>query len=282
MATDDPAVTRAKLVPWQGNTLLDAQAIDVAFNPVSLKVALSNQLKTDAGNKGKAQSAAQFVDKSASTLSFDLVFDTSLDYSDVREQTRKIAERFMKPVAPGEPGYSGDGKQPTVPRRLRFQWGKFGFDGLMQSYAETLDYFSPDGVPLRATLSLTLAEDRFQHFSLPGEPPLARTPPQFAPAGGATTVPEADRAAGADPGRDWRATALFNGLETPRFTAGVGVGAGIGVDAGAGVFVPPGPAPSLGGGFTFGASARLGTHLGAAVETPAPAVRAGVSIRFGV
>lgn len=269
MATDDPAVTRAKLVPWQGNTLLDAQALTVAFNPVSLKLALSNQLKTDAGNKGKAQSAAQFVDKSASTLSFDLVFDTSLDYSDVREQTRSIAERFMKPVAPGEPGYQGDGKQPTVPRRLRFQWGRFGFDGLMQSYAETLDYFSPDGVPLRATLSLTLAEDRFQHFSLPGEPPLARTPPQFAPAGGATTVPQAERAAGADPGRDWRATALFNGLETPRFTAG------------AGLFVPPGPAPSLTGGFTFGASARLGTQLGAAVETPAPAVRAGVSIRFG-
>ena len=148
MATDDPAVTRARLVPWQGNTLLDAKAISVAFNPVSLKLALSNQIKADAGNKGKAQSAAQFVDKSASTLSFELIFDTSLDYSDVREQTRRIAELFMKPVAPGEPGYQGDGKQPTVPRRLRFQWGKFGFDGLMQSYAETLDYFSPDGVLL--------------------------------------------------------------------------------------------------------------------------------------
>lgn len=259
MATDDPAVAHARLVPWQGNTLLEAKAISVAFNPVSLKVALSNQLKTESGNKGQSKNAAQFVDKSASTLSFELIFDTSREITDVREQTRKIAELFMKPIAPGEPDYNGDGKQPTVPRRLRFQWGRFGFDGLMQSYAETLDYFSPEGVPLRATLSLTLNEDRFQHFSLPGEPPLARLPPVFAPSGPGSTLADAERSAGKEaPGRDWRSTALFNGIETPRFPGG------------SGVLVPPLAAPSAEAAFSFAASAELGTTLGARV-----------SVRFG-
>lgn len=40
---------------------------------------------------------------------------------------------------------------------VRFQWGSVGFDGRIESIAETLDLFAPDGRPLRALLALVLA-----------------------------------------------------------------------------------------------------------------------------
>jgi hypothetical protein len=40
---------------------------------------------------------------------------------------------------------------------VRFQWGPVRFDGRIESIAETLDLFAPDGRPLRALLALVLA-----------------------------------------------------------------------------------------------------------------------------
>ena len=39
-------------------------------------------------------------------------------------------------------------------RGCRFEWGSFIFQGVVDSMDETLDYFSEEGVPLRATVSL--------------------------------------------------------------------------------------------------------------------------------
>ena len=41
---------------------------------------------------------------------------------------------------------------------MLFEWGSFVFEGYIDSYKETLDFFAPEGVPLRATLSLSLTE----------------------------------------------------------------------------------------------------------------------------
>lgn len=38
-----------------------------------------------------------------------------------------------------------------------FEWGSFKFQGLVESYKETIDFFAPTGVPLRASINLTLA-----------------------------------------------------------------------------------------------------------------------------
>ena len=40
--------------------------------------------------------------------------------------------------------------------RVRFVWGELRFDGEIEALEETLDFFSPDGRPLRAGLSLSL------------------------------------------------------------------------------------------------------------------------------
>ena len=92
-----PELTRAELISVTGaNDTPDRNdPISVHFNPTTLKVALANTLR--ASRRGSSSRAAQFVDKSSSALTVELIFDTSLESTDVRQVTKPIAERFMKP-----------------------------------------------------------------------------------------------------------------------------------------------------------------------------------------
>lgn len=231
---EQPQITRAKLIPMQGQTPVtdESQHIEVQFNPATLRVTLSNTLRADTrGGSGGSRNAAQFVDKSESSLSVELLFDTTVKWergpqgsrqtvaeanSDVRLQTRKIAEKFMQPQ-------DADSARPRAPLRCRFQWGRFQFSGMVSSYSETLDFFAPEGIPLRATLALTLKEDRYQ-FDLneSAGAAAARPLPSFTAGGSGVSASQATQTAGQDP-RDWRAIATANGLENPRFTPSEGL-----------------------------------------------------------
>lgn len=259
----DEKPTKAKLFPVTGpvNRLAkQGQGIQVQFNPSTLKVSLANSLK--ASDKPNNQSAAQYLDKSSSSLSVELIFDTSLEDTDVRQKTKAIAEAFMKP---GE-----SGTKLVAPKRCLFQWGAFEFVGLMQSLDETLDFFSPEGTPLRASVSLKLSEDRYQFLS--GAAKRAqRDTPQLS-AAGADGAADATKDAGQDE-KAWRDTAMFNGLESPRLpgvdslavpglSAGASLGAGFGVGAGLGTGIGIG----IGGGLTGGASLGLSGGLSASLS----------------
>ena len=223
---DAPQIVRAKLIPMDGGrpSTDESTHIDVQFNPATLRVTLANALRAARGG-----GAAQYVDKSESTLAVELVFDTSVDAqfgggsggsrtvaanTDVRTLTRKIAEAFMKPQATR-------GRQPHAPRRCRFQWGSFQFTGMLSSYGETLDYFAPEGIPLRATLALSFKEDRYQ-FDQVDTQAAARQAPTLAGGGAGQTAAGAAQGAGGDP-RDWRTVASLNDLDNPRFTPEAGV-----------------------------------------------------------
>lgn len=183
-----------------------SESMSVQFNPATLVVSLSTSLENGTGTGGTREVPSQFVEKASSTLSVDLEFDTTHDGSDVRENTRWIADRFLKP---GE----AQGGKPPAPKKCRFQWGTFEFEGMVKTYTETLDFFSSEGVPLRARLALTLSEERFQFKILPRS---AHGQSQIAAVAPDQPVHEAGSVAGQDP-RDWRQTALFNGIESPRF-----------------------------------------------------------------
>ena len=58
----------------------------------------------------------------------------------------------MAPVAA-----ASEGQAQRVPKVIRFEWGTFTFQGIVESYKETLDFFAADGVPLRGAVNLTLA-----------------------------------------------------------------------------------------------------------------------------
>jgi len=277
----EPQLARAVLIPMIGEHPDTNQAhyILVQFNPETLQVTLSNSLKAD-NRGGHNGAAAQFVEKSDSSLRIQLVFDTTVARndrvtlqvpgegdqpqtrtaqaahtadSDVREQTRRIAQAFMEPR-------QTTGDRPTAPQRCRFQWGAFAFVGMISSYRETLDFFSPEGIPLRATLNLSFKEDRFQFEQVGGVRAGARASPTLSPAGRDIGPADAARKAGRDP-RDWREIALFNGLENPRF----GLDGGLVIPGGG-----SGAVTATAAGFVTGASERLGTRIPGAFDGVPP------------
>lgn len=220
----DINIAHAKLIPMEGDRVVtdESQHIEVQFNPATLRVTLSNSLKADnRGGSGGSRNAAQFVEKSESSLSVELLFDTTIKWkeveanSDVRKQTKRIAEQFMQPQEPGS-------ARPRAPKRCRFQWGSFQFSGMVSSYSETLDFFAPEGIPLRATLALNLKEDRYQFDMDETVQAAVRELPKFSPGGSGVSAAQATQAAGQNP-RDWRGVADANSLENPRTTPDGGV-----------------------------------------------------------
>jgi hypothetical protein len=227
-----PPIVKATLVPVDGDTDLVSDAVTVHFNPTSLRLQIQNTLRADTTGGGNRSTAAQHVESSSSSLAIELLFDTTVATggdaagSDVRSKLKLIVERFIKP----------DGDRP--PKRCRFQWGQnFSFVGMITTYSETLDFFSPEGVPLRASLSLSLVEDRFEYPEPGGGTPQRRRP-RFTRAAPDQPLAGALPAAGAAPS-DWRAHALANGIENPRMPGVEGLalpppGVPVGAPGGAG------------------------------------------------
>jgi hypothetical protein len=191
--------------------------VEVQFNPESLKVNLSNQ---KAGGEQRGGSATQYVGQGTTKLSFDLWFDVSAlppgtgTKNDVRKLTRDVAY-FIRPQKTDDDKYIAPG--------VRFSWGTFWFDGIMESLNETLEYFSEDGRPLRAQLSVSLSQQEIQfNLGTQAAPAVGTTPPGTRPL---TTAPEGSSVqslAGKEGRQDkWQQDALRNGIENPlRLSAG--------------------------------------------------------------
>jgi len=151
-------VTKALLqeITWNndGSVVEKKTLIPVQFNPETLKVAFSNQIVGKDQNGG---AAIQFAGKGSTKLSFDLWFDVTAPDSvgkedDVRKLTQKIV-KFMKPEEKKKKK-----KTQFIPPGVRFLWGTFLFEGVMESVSETLEFFSAQGKPLRASVSVSLSK----------------------------------------------------------------------------------------------------------------------------
>ncbi|MCE3253950.1 MAG: hypothetical protein K0Q67_2970, partial [Cellvibrio sp.] len=246
--------------------------ISVMFNPSTLKVTLANSLKEN--ERSGNSRAAQYVDKSSSSLSVELIFDSSIEFDprnsvrkDVRQYTGAIANEFMK--------QPNEGDENAEPKRCMFVWGTFIFVGIMESFDETLELFSWEGTPLRATVSIKMTESRFQ-FESDDAKHARRNTPRL---GRDSASPQqANQDAGQD-SKNWRDTSMYNGVESPRMpstsalavpslsasaslSASVGVSAGVGFSAGASMGASAGIGGGIGVGAGIGAGASLGGGLG--------------------
>ena len=278
---DTPKLVKAELIAYDPKTRQPTAGLDpivVQFNPETLKLARTNSFDEKGKGKDKNAEAGQFVAKSSAKLSFDLVFDTTAPMliqqvdktksetvkadSDVRVLTAAIADRFMGVPDPTKP------KDPPKPNLCLFAWGAFQFAGMFESFNETLDFFSPGGRPLRATVAVSMVEDRFDY----GKTKNAgkdTAPPKFSPSGEDVPVAKTGGPGAAGPGGDpasWRETAMFNGIEDPKF----GVSAGISVP-GASLSASVGVGRPASAGFGFGASASVGTAIPGAFSAGASA-----------
>ena len=239
----------------------------VQFNPDSLKVSFANQLVQPSGaGDQRGSPARQFVGAGTTKLTLTLWFDVGSPQppgapvvDDVRKLTQKVAYFITPKPEPGK-------KDKFTPAAVRFAWGSFQFDGLMDSLEETLEFFSPQGKPLRASCAVALSQQKIQFAfrdtgtpgapggggaggaSTPGTKPLAQAP------AGSTVQGLAD---GAGKG-DWQSIAAANGVENPRLLA-----AGQLLDLNA-------QAPQLG--------LELGVEGGLAVATPQVSVSVGIGI----
>ena len=214
--------------------------VEVHFNPTSLQITLANTL-----GAGDQKSPAQYVTHSSAKLALELVFDTTDTGADVRDATRAVAA-FLEPVARGGGTPSGGSAGAPAPQRIppvvEFDWGTFNFRGIVESYRETLDFFSADGVPLRASVGLTLA--RQDLLFDPADAP--RRPSSGAAIG---------FAAGA--GISAGLSAGVSGGVSLGISGGVSASAGVGASAGAfaGLRAAAGRSAPLSASFTTGAPA---------------------------
>jgi hypothetical protein len=264
-----PKLVKARLeeISWdhEMQVVEGKHQVTVQFNPDSLKLGFTNQ---NSGGDQRGGSAIQFVGVGVAKLSFELWVDVtapppsseSAEPPDVRRETAKIAF-FIQPK-------DKDQKGSFIPPGVRFLWGTFLFEGVMESLNEELSYFSEDGRPLRAKLSVALMRQdvRFQFRRTGAKNDASSTAASGHPRHEAKqneTV--ADAAAAAGNVDAWPLVALANGIENPRLIApgtmldlraATGVGSVGNANASAGL---------RGGAFVANASASSGATGGASV-----------------
>jgi hypothetical protein len=271
---DSPAVAIARLGAVTGRNDSVSEWIDVHFNPATLQLQVSNELKDTQNNERK-----QYVAKANAKLTMELQFDTTDTGEDVTRTTQKL-QAFISPPL------NQQNQQQIPPPVVFFEWGRVKFKGVAESYKETIDFFSPNGVPLRSLVNLTLSrQDKVFDDAGAGAPQDAGSLNDDlaldAPAASAADVANAGESPGAA-----RSLARANGQESLRFGTGaaltvsaavtlkppaafsagggLGVGAGIGIGAGVGISgggmgISGGPAGiGVSGGIGIGASAPIG------------------------
>jgi hypothetical protein len=194
--------------------------VTVQFNPETIKVSYSNQLQPS-GDQTNGNAAKQFVGAGTTKLNVQLWFDITAPVSeaatpagavpgqsvdDVRKLTKEVAHFITPQKDPDDP-------KKNLPPGVRFVWGSFQFDGMMESLEESLEFFSYDGKPLRASVTVSLTQQKIQ-FAFAETKPRSGTTSLSKASGNATFQGMADlRGKGAQ----WQQLAELNSIENPRF-----------------------------------------------------------------
>jgi hypothetical protein len=214
--------------------------VEVQFNPESLKVSFANQIvQPPGGDQAAGNAGRQFVGAGTTKLALQLWFDVTAmqenPVDDVRRLTQNVSF-FMKPQK------SDDDPKKLVPPGVRFQWGSFLFDGMVDGLEETLEFFSPDGKPLRASINLTLSQQKILEVTFTGDG-VTQPPLQAARQGDSL-----QGMAGKKGKDDWQSIAAANGLEDPLRMA-------------------PGQLVDLNARASIGSSRSIGASLSASLST---------------
>jgi hypothetical protein len=230
----ETALAKARLIELTEDfsaELPGGKAVKVQFNPESMKVSFANQIvQPQGGDQAAGNAGRQFVGagttKLAITLWFDVTAMTEAPLDDVRRKTADVVH-FITP----KPSKSDSTK--LAPPGLRFSWGSFLFDGMVESLEETLEFFSPTGKPLRAQVALTLSQQKILVAKFDGDGRQGRRPGQhpFTPARAGDSL--AGLAAANGKGGDWQGIAAANGIEDPlRLNPGALIDLNVGGSAG--------------------------------------------------
>lgn len=249
-----PALVKAQLIEMKEDLKSElpesagGKKIDVQFNPDSMKVSFANQLvQPSGGDQSGGTSGRQFVGagttKLALTLWFDITQPAKTPVDDVRRMTKDVIH-FITPRKS-----KTDPKKMTPPA-ARFVWGSFVFDGLVESVEESLEFFSPEGKPIRASVAISMSQQKILVSDFQGDGSAPKRPGQrpmtaakqgdsiqalVGDQGTGATGGPGDAGGGAPGGGGWQSVAAGNGIEDPlRLQAGAFVDLSLHADVGGG------------------------------------------------
>jgi nucleoid-associated protein YgaU len=196
-------LTRAMLTILSTQPNQQEESFEFCFNPTEYQIQKSNNF-AEIPIPGLESPPIQFVRGASEKLTLELLADTSDTLDDVRvvyvNRLRSLLNINSELHAP-----------PIV----RFAWGKQEFRGVVESLNITYVLFTPDGIPLRAKLSLALKEYRPVEVQVKS---MAKSSPDVEKT---WVVRRGDTLSGIaaavyrEPGL-WRAIAAANGIRDPR------------------------------------------------------------------
>jgi hypothetical protein len=253
----EQTLVMAKLIELKqdlSTELPGGKKIDVQFNPETMKVTFANQVaQPPGGDQSAGTSGMQFVGAGTTKLALTLWFDVTAMADNPVDDVRRLTKDVIHFMTPKE---SESDSTKLSPPGTRFSWGSFLFDGMVEGLEESLEFFSSAGKPLRASIGLTLAQQKILVSSFEGAGSAGNRPGQrpFTPAKQGQSLQQMSGAAGK--GGDWQSIAAGNGIEDPLRMA-------------PGTLVDLNAKASVGG--SFGASASVSASAGA-----------GANARFGL
>ncbi|HMG72719.1 MAG TPA: LysM peptidoglycan-binding domain-containing protein [Pyrinomonadaceae bacterium] len=142
------SLQRASLVIESPSVPESERIINFRFNPTEYQLQKANNF-AEIAIPGLESPPIQFVRGNCEKLSVELLADTSDTLKDVRTEYVNKLRDLLK--------IRSESHAPPI---VNFVWSTKVFKGVVESLNITYTLFSPEGVPLRAKLSLTLKEYR--------------------------------------------------------------------------------------------------------------------------
>jgi nucleoid-associated protein YgaU len=148
------ALEKASLGPIDEAGNPTGTAFRVMFNPKELTFSKSNTWNQSKTPKGSAPNI-DFGGGGGMSLKVQLYFDThGLDHAKpVTELTDAIHQLMLI-----DPKTEHIKNKKARPPYVQFHWGHVVFNGVIASYGQRLTLFTPEGVPVRAVVDLTLTQ----------------------------------------------------------------------------------------------------------------------------
>ena len=195
------------------------QSVAVQFNPEALKVTFANAIvQPQGGDQSAGNSGRQFVGAGTTKLALQLWFDVTAMEEDPVDDVRRLTQKVIYFMTPQK---SDADPKKLSPPGVQFQWGSFLFKGVVEALEESLEYFSPEGKPLRASITLTLSQQKILETTFTGDGRVPSKPGQAPLKAAKQGDSVQNMAARNGKGADWQSIAAANGIEDPlRLAAG--------------------------------------------------------------
>jgi len=212
----EAVLAKAKLIELKDDfsgELDGGKNIDVQFNPETVKLAFANEIvQPEGGDQAAGTAGRQFVGAGSTTLTITLWFDVTGMVKDRVDDVRRVTKDVIYFMTPKE---FTDDPTKLVPPAVRFVWGSLLFDGMLEGLEENLEFFSPEGKPLRASMALSFGQQKILVSDFAGDGKVADAPgrKKLTPAKQGDSVQQMTGDSGKQ--SDWQNIAAANNIEDP-------------------------------------------------------------------